>query len=71
MGACSVKDSTLRALIAMAALCYSQTLLWSLAFFAGRDGTITAGIAAMGAAVAGLGGYIGLKRDGEVPLRAP
>ena len=63
-----MKDSTLRALIAMAALCYSQTLLWSLSFFAGKDGTVTAGIAAMAAAVAGLGGYIGLKKDGPVEV---
>ena len=63
-----MRDPTLRALIAMAALCYSQTLLWSLAFFAGRDGTVTAAIAGMAAAVAGLGGYIGLKKDGAVEV---
>ena len=63
-----MKDSTIRALIAMGALCYTQTLLWSLAAFFGRDGTITAAITGISAAVAGLGGYIGLKKDGAVEV---
>ncbi len=63
-----MKDSTLRAIVAMAGISLSEGMLWSIAFFQGRDGALIAGIGAMSALIAGLGGYIAIRSgDGALP----
>lgn len=56
-----MNDLTIRILVAMAAITIQSAMLWSLAFFAGKDGTITAGIGGMAVLIAGLGGYVAIK----------
>lgn len=60
-----MEDKTLRALIGIGSITLTEAMLWSLSFFRGMDGAIIAGIGALAALVAGLGGYVAIRRNGS------